>query len=198
MSAEVISFLLSEKDMRKRLKIQFILQCAPLLKGIKTASIMNIERRVCAFLSSILSDTGIEYRILTEKNDKCLVFFFRKEKLTALLDCREIKSFLSGYGYEGQDMEEILITLSKRICQYSRNDITFPHEIGAFLEYPLEDVEGFIRNKGKKYLLCGYWKVYHNPARACMLFHAYEQARNSAVNEWLTGKTITEIAVRRA
>ncbi|MCR5154354.1 MAG: DUF3793 family protein, partial [Lachnospiraceae bacterium] len=33
-------------------------------------------------------------------------------------------------------------------------------EIGIFLGYPLEDVKGFIENKGKNYKTCGLWKVY--------------------------------------
>ena len=36
----------------------------------------------------------------------------------------------------------------------------FPHEIGIFLGYPLADVAGFIRNKGRNCKCIGTWKVY--------------------------------------
>ena len=47
----------------------------------------------------------------------------------------------------------------------------FPHEVGLFLGYPLDDVTGFIEQKGKNYKCCGIWKVYGNPtSRPRMLF----------------------------
>ena len=41
----------------------------------------------------------------------------------------------------------------------------FPHEIGVFLGYPLEDVVGFIRHRGKCFTCCGCWKSY-----GCLLY----------------------------
>ena len=64
----------------------------------------------------------------------------------------------------------------------------FPHEIGAFLGYPVNDVRGFIQNEGKGCLMTGYWKVYENLAGAKMIFNKYDRAKDSAVNEFLTGK----------
>ena len=40
------------------------------------------------------------------------------------------------------------------------NTKNFPHEIGVFLGYPLDDVIGFIEHK--PYYLVGDWKVYQN------------------------------------
>ena len=40
----------------------------------------------------------------------------------------------------------------------------------------------------------GYWKVYNNPGRAKMIFWAYDKAKTSAVNEYLIGKNIRDIA----
>ena len=70
----------------------------------------------------------------------------------------------------------------------------FPHEIGIFLGYPVEDVRGFIENEGQKYLMIGYWKVYKNLSRAKMIFNEYDRAKDCAVNEFLTGKSLREIA----
>ena len=42
MSKEVVSYMLSGMDNMKSLQVQLILQCAPFLKGIKIACILNI------------------------------------------------------------------------------------------------------------------------------------------------------------
>lgn len=51
----------------------------------------------------------------------------------------------------------------------------FPHEIGLFLSYPIEDVLGFIENRGKNYILNGYWKVYGNEEEARKSFFKYRK-----------------------
>lgn len=68
-----------------------------------------------------------------------------------------------------------------------------PHEIGAFLGYPADDVKGFIENRGNRYLMIGYWKVYSDLAKARMIFKEYDRAKDCAVNEFITGKSIREI-----
>lgn len=42
----------------------------------------------------------------------------------------------------------------------------FPHEVGLFLGYPPEDVEGFIENKARSCKITGYWKVYSDEEKA--------------------------------
>ena len=198
MPVEVISYMMSDKDINHRIKFQLVLQCAPFLKGIKAACMTNVKRKFIKRLGSILKGTGISYRVLAGRNECCLVFFYRREEFAEYLKQYEVREFLESYGYQCRDTDGVLQRLSARVCQYSAEDISFPHEIGAFLDFPIRDVEGFIQNKGRDYLLAGYWKVYHNPVKAQMLFHAYDQARISAVNEFLTGKPIQKIAVSEA
>ena len=144
--------MLSGMDHLKSLQVQIILQCAPFLKGIKIACILNITEENSRELYEILEGTGIKFKILTRNHGKCLV------------------------------------------CQYSDGEICFPHEIGAFLDYPIDDVKCFIEKDGKDSLFSGYWKVYNNPGRAKMIFWAYDKAKTSAVNEYLIGKSIRDIA----
>lgn len=132
MPVEVVSYMLSSKNRRKRLQFQIIFQCAPFLKGIKVACIMNIERELCQELDVIFMGTCIEYRILTENSGRCLVFFFRKEELVSYLKGEEVRRFLERYGYVVQDFEKVLCRLSERVCQYYGQNGGFPHEIGAF------------------------------------------------------------------
>ena len=107
-----------------------------------------------------------------------------------------MRKFLGEYGYDVWNFEEVLTRLEERVCRYASQKGGFPHETGIFLNYPVEDVRGFIEHDGRGELMCGYWKVYHNPGRAQMTFLAYDKARLSAVNEYLLGRTIREIAER--
>lgn len=198
MPVEVVSYMLSSQDVRMRLQFQIVLQCAPLLKGIKVACVMNIGERDCAELDGLMEGTGIDYRILSAHKGRCLVYFYREEELARHMRKREVCEFLRLYGYETEDLEKVLRRLSERACQYSGSEGGFPHEIGAFLDYPIEDVRCFIEQEGRECLIAGYWKVYHNPAQAQMIFLAYDKAKASAVNELLTGKSMRDIVYQAA
>ena len=194
MSKEVVSYMLSGMDNMKSLQVQLILQCAPFLKGIKIACILNITEENSRELYEILEGTGIKFKILTRNHGKCLVLLYRRESFYRYLKRTDVREFLGSYGYEDVEPEKMLERLSKRVCQYSDGEICFPHEIGAFLDYPIDDVKCFIEKDGKDSLFSGYWKVYNNPGRAKMIFWAYDKAKTSAVNEYLIGKNIRDIA----
>ena len=198
MSKEVVSYMLSGMDNMKSLQAQLILQCAPFLKGIKIACILNITEENSKELYEILEGTGIEFKILTRNHGKCLVFLHRRDSFSRYLKRTDVREFLGSYGYEDVEPEKMLERLSKRVCQYSDGEICFPHEIGAFLDYPIDDVKCFIEKDGKDSLFSGYWKVYNNPERAKMIFWAYDKAKTSAVNEYLIGKSIRDIAYAAA
>ena len=83
-----------------------------------------------------------------------------------------------GYA-EPVNLEAALKQLSERI----RCSGEFPHEIGVFLGYPVEDVIGFMENKGKNYVLCKYWKVYHHAERAKHTFESYDRCRAFLCNQ---------------
>ena len=194
MSKEVVSYMLSGMDNMKSLQVQLILQCAPFLKGIKIACILNITEENSRELYEILEGTGIKFKILTRNHGKCLVLLYRRESFSRYLKRTDVREFLGSYGYEDVEPEKMLERLSKRVCQYSDGEICFPHEIGAFLDYPIDDVKCFIEKDGKDSLFSGYWKVYNNPGRAKMIFWVYDKAKTSAVNEYLIGKSIRDIA----
>ena len=142
----------------------------------------------------IFEETEVEYRILSCRDSRCLVFFFRRSELEYHLMLPDNQRLLEAYGYHMRNLDEMLKRLAQRVRQISSRKLGFPHEIGVFLGYPKEDVEGFIHNEGRKYLMIGYWKVYSNPSRAKMIFKSYDQAKEGVVREFLAGKSIREIA----
>lgn len=194
MTAEVVTYMTLNQNRSKRMQFELVSQCAPFLKGIRKASILNIEKEWVRELYRLIGSTDISCRILVVRKDRCLAFFYRKEGLKAVLSERKIRHFLLEYGYKDEGLDQYITRLSARMNQYSKDEITFPHEIGVFLGYPLEDVKAFIKNNGKKSLFTGYWKVYHNPEQARLTFLAYDKAADSAVNEFLIGKAVSEIA----
>lgn len=197
MPVEVVSYMLSSLDPKKCLQFQIVLWCAPFLKGMKTACAVNIEEQYCPELEGILADTDIEYRYLSRDKGKRLVFFYRKKEFSGYLGRTDVRRFLERFGYARREPEEALGRLSERVCRYIRRGAGFPHEIGVFLDYPIDDVRCFMEQKGKGGVMTGYWRVYHNPGKAQLIFQAYDKARISAVNEFLAGGTIREIACKR-
>ena len=64
------------------------------------------------------------------------------------------------YGYTDTSVDGAIEWLRMRLASGDG----FPHEIGLFLGYPVEDVLGFIENAGQNCKCCGCWKVYCNEA----------------------------------
>ena len=69
------------------------------------------------------------------------------------------------------------------------------HEIGLFLGYPLEDVQGFIENCGKNYRLCGCWKVYGDPQAALRCFARYEKCARVYLQCYQNGHSLSRLTV---
>ena len=194
MPAEVLSYFLKHEDIRLKLRFQIVLQCAPFLKGKKVSCGITMEDSMYDELHNILGGSGISYRRLSAAEGRCLVLFYREKELSEYVNRVGIRSFIREFGYIEMGLDEMLERLSCRTALFSREEIGYPHEIGIFFGYPVEDVQGFIRNAGREYLFLGYWKVYSNPMAAKMIFKEYDQAKVCAVNEFLTGKSIKDLA----
>lgn len=195
MPAEVLSYFLKNSDRRVRLGFQVVLQCAPFLKGLKVSCVITVDSQLYTALGELLDGLGIEYQMLSESGGRCLVLFYRPEEMEAYLNRPEVRSLIREYGYGSMNLTEMLERLSRRVEKCEEKGLGFPHEIGAFLGYPVGDVRGFIQNKGKDSLMTGYWKVYGNVPAAKMIFNKYDRAKDCAVNEFMTGKSIREIAL---
>lgn len=193
MPGEVISYFFHHQNLRLRLGFQVVLQCAPFLKGLKVSGLISLEDTLCGGLPGLIGGLDISWKIFWRKQGKCLLFLYRREGLEEYLSRPDIRKVLAGLGYRGMDLEQMLGHLGKRILKLCEGQESFPHEIGAFLGYPAEDIEGFIEHGGKECLFAGYWKVYHDPLGAARTFWKFDRARERAVNEFLAGKSLREI-----
>ncbi|MBQ8781121.1 MAG: DUF3793 family protein [Oscillospiraceae bacterium] len=153
---------------------------APTLLGIKCASLISlaedeyeIERQADIF-NSRAAVKGLRSRILCSCGSRRLMLIYNEKQLAKRLGDERAKALLVSCGYpEEGGVDEYLDTLAERIRQGG----DFPHEIGVFLGYPMEDVEGFIENRGGNFKLCGCWKVYGCEESARRIFANYEKCR---------------------
>ena len=125
-----------------------------------------------AYKEETVAKLQLEYFEIRKCATRVLVIFFDRAALLKTLLKTNNRNFLTTMGYPGElELEEYLILLKRRF------EMGCPHEVGIFLGIPLQDVVGFIENRGKGCLLNSYWKVYHNPKKAKSIFVSYDRAR---------------------
>ncbi|MDR3192892.1 MAG: DUF3793 family protein [Treponema sp.] len=147
--------------------------CGPVLMGIKPAALFVLKsENACACLRGLLP-VYLTVMILRRSETGLLVFVFAREKLERTVSNKDIETVLSGMGYpRGASVSVFLDYLKKQFESQG-----FPHEIGLFLGYPVDDVLGFVKHKGKNYKLCGYWKVYGDVEEAKQCFRQFDKCR---------------------
>jgi hypothetical protein len=92
-----------------------------------------------------------------------MLLLYRADWLRRIVADQGNRRFMERQGYPADaDLPQLLERLADRLCL----EEDYPHEIGLFLGYPLEDVVGFIENRGRNFTCCGYWKAYGDPAAA--------------------------------
>ena len=174
-----------------------IKNCSPTLAGIKTGNIFlyrqgsrkGIEGEIQS-LSDQLAPYGVQVRLLRRTERGSLVYVFRPERLTGVLAGDKVRGFLKGYGYRSFDAEDCIQWLSHRL----RQGEDFPHEIGVFLDYPLEDIRGFIANGGRGSKCVGCWKVYGDAQKAQATFRVYKSCTRKCLYKKGLGMDLEEIA----
>lgn len=112
--------------------------------------------------------------ILIEQETQYTIYVYNS-KLKDYISSNAVQNFLKSYQYPNT-FELCIQELKKRL-----NTKNFPHEIGVFLGYPLDDVIGFIEHK--PYYLVGDWKVYQNVNEAKKQFDLFKQTKEKMLNK---------------
>ena len=111
------------------------------------------------------------------------LFSYRyKDRKNLILEVRELNNVIVKKG-----LRMLIVRLN--------TEKDFPHEIGLFLGYPPEDVEGFIRNKAQNYLSQGLWKVYGDTKKAEALFARYKSCQIEYYDRLYHGSSLEELIV---
>lgn len=179
--------------------VEYLIEfCAPTLASIKVGSLFNYAYEdETHFLSQVeilgeeLKHKGLKITLLRVRNGRALTYLYRKSQLKALLEKPEIRDFLREYGYMGLNPEEAVSRLRQRVC-FSE---TFPHEIGVFLGYPLEDVLGFIAHKGQNCTVKGLWKSYGEETVAKRRFAQLKKCQRIYRRLWDQGRSLHQLTV---
>ncbi|MCC8027845.1 MAG: DUF3793 family protein [Clostridium sp.] len=172
--------------------------CSPTLASLKTASLFNHSYVSEAELDEQLKlwngrlrDKGVILLDLCRRENKALIYVYRRSRLQADLNQPGVKGFLKNYGYEDVNVDEAVAGMRRRMAEGDG----FPHEIGVFLGYPLGDVIGFIENEGKNCICKGYWKVYCDECEAIKAFSRYKKCKTTYARLWEQGRTVRQLTV---
>lgn len=170
--------------------------CAPALAGIKPANIFSCLRKdypdaefEIERLNKQLNNIGIYFDVLCSCEKRVMVMMYRKNRLEEYINSSSIRKLLTDFGYpENADIRGYIEYLKKRIgiC------MEFPHEIGAFLGYPINDIYGFI-SKSAECLYTGYWKVYDDVEGSKRCFSRYDRCRRAVMKRIDSGFTIVTL-----
>ena len=175
-------------------------QCAPTLAGMKPGSIFCVKppsaeamRRKVQQWDKQLKPLGLSVQILLERpgSGSMIVYVYRRKHLERTLLNGDCQKFLERMGYAQTDLDGLLAQLSHRL----ETRPEFPHEIGVFLGYPLQDVIGFIENRGQNFTCCGFWKSYSDPAEMQVCFACYRKCIHTYMALFEQGIPLEKLAV---
>ncbi len=170
-----------------------IYQCAPVLSGLKVGNLLILEREMAAAALMIIKSVGLSCYILYRNDKKVTFLVYHEDELKRVLGERRNVSFLKKQGYHAWALQRVLYEVASRYMACMDGKAGFPDELGLFLGYPIDDVIGYIEQKGKDYLLNGYWKVYSDPEGAAERFKNYDVITEKMMREVISGKSILKV-----
>lgn len=180
------------------LEDQIILYCAPTLAGIKTGNLFTCayesKRQIASEINKLnrrIVPKGLCVLPLKFQRNRVLIYVFRPNILENDLSREEALKLLAKAGYQADTARQCIMELIHRLNESEG----FPHEIGLFLGYPPEDVEGFIENKSQNYKCVGCWKVYGNEEEAKRQFMRFDKCTKCYYRYLRSGLGLDQLAV---
>ena len=175
-----------------------IKHCSPTLAGIKTGNLFSCQynskieiMEAVRKFNKIFIPKGVKLIPLKFGENRVLIYVYRPQRLQRDLSEDLAVTLLKDHGYKSSDTTSCISRLKSRVNAPS----DFPHEIGLFLGYPPEDVQGFILHKGNYCKLTGCWKVYGNEEKAVKEFAKFKKCSDIYYSKWLQGTTIQRLTV---
>lgn len=173
--------------------------CSPTLAGLKTGGLFACDAAdwrklwdAISLCNRTLSKKGLRVLPMRCREGRALVYAYRPAHLARDLENCIAKRILEGRGYSLDSPCKCVAELVKR-CRTCEE---FPHEIGLFLGYPPEDVDGFIENRAACHKCAGLWRVYGDLERAQCLFQKYKKCSAVYRAQWQRGVGIERLTVK--
>lgn len=163
--------------------------CCLTLGSLKAGSLFTCpdacRRHIRACLGKF-RERGIRFAEMNEFGGKRLFYVYNAAMTEALLRDAERAEFLESRGYDCASLHSAVAELRARI----RRGGEFPHEIGVFLGYALDDVKAFIADPAGGELIAGYWKVYSDVPAKKKLFGAYRSYCENVFGKLVSGQPL--------
>lgn len=169
--------------------------CGVTFAGIKAASLFSIKRECARCMGKYIKHfkgRGVNFFILRHTVDRVLLYVYNCAQMEKILSDKDNKEFLGARGYDYDDIGGALKTLKEHMSYEE-----FPHEVGIFLGYPLDDVKGFIAHPNDDVQLVGYWKVYSDAERKKNIFARYDKCTENIVKKLTEGIPLERIFCSR-
>jgi hypothetical protein len=178
------------------LTVQLAMQCAPLLSGVKISNLLVTSVDKEGLVKRLFQSSPFQAKVICKKEQKVIFLIYQKDQLKDYISGEKEAEMMRALGYEQTEVEDILLEFAQRFQSYMEQRGEFPHEMGLLLEYPIEDVIGFIHNQGKNSMYTGYWKVYGNLQQALKRFEQYKQAKEQMLRMVASGVSMERIVKR--
>lgn len=184
--------LLKDMDLGN-VETQIVMQCAPVIAGLKISNLLIVSNKDKEYVKAIMKKTELAWKELLNLNAQTTFLVYLPQKLKEYLEQQKVQELMKKLGYQSCTQQALVGNVQEEYKNYMLYRGTFPHEMGLLLGYPVEDVCGFIENEGKNFLFSGYWKVYENMPAKKRLFLKFEQARETMLQLMACGISIIDI-----
>ncbi len=171
--------------------------CAPTMASLKTGNMFSCpffskEEMIAELrrLNQILGPKGLRVLPLRWNEDRALVYLYRPKMLEKDLQSNLAAQLLAECGYTCGNPNSCIARLITRL----RSERDFPHEVGLFLGYPPEDVDGFMHRK-HACKLSGIWKVYGDAESAAQQFARCKRCTEVYLQRYRQGYSLEKLTV---
>ena len=176
--------------------LKFLLvKTAPVMLKVRPAILVRLTNcsrvaelrrydQFCIYQQEIIAALQLEHLALKSDDRDIQLMFFDREEMSRLLKQVSIRDYLTRCGYrDATCVDEYLNELRHR---FSGAD--FPHEIGLFLGYPLNDVRGFMEKRVDVIKMPhALWRIFDDPAeslRRMWMFRFAEDIGRAAISQY--------------
>ncbi|MBQ6779677.1 MAG: DUF3793 family protein [Treponema sp.] len=172
-----------------------IIHCgAPALCGIKSACLFSMSDK--NFTDGCKKIHQWQWQFSKEKkffvpvkksDGRFLLFVYDKKLLEKILKNPQNRTYLLSKGYCVE--KGLSCVLAELLHRLSVNE-NFPHEVGVFLGYPLEDVVGFEEHGAENFKYSGIWKVYGDKESAIRRMNLYRNCTETCMKLLASGLSV--------
>lgn len=173
--------------------------CSPTMAGLKTGNLfacpVKDREELKASLRRMnlrLVPRGIRMVPVRYSDNKALIYMYRPDKLRRDLTDPLASSILTQRSYPTGSSERCVAELARRLNAAEE----FPHEIGLFLGYPSQDVDGFIRCGAREAKCVGTWRVYGDEEAARKKFSLYKKCKRVYLDSLKSHRSFDRLVVK--